>query len=411
MSILRALEARGIERRGANPALAWGDTTPVSNGMLGGAVAGTNVTEKTALSIGAVYGSVGVLIDAMVTSPLNLYSGQNQSTSRKLKPSALIANPYAEISPEDWIGQYTMSLALRGNFFGKITARDENLYPSQIQPIHPDHARVARLPNGTLEYRFWGEVVPIDDVFHIRLYSVPNASLGLNPIEYLKNTLGLARAADMYGASFFQNSAHPAGYISVPGELDEDEVRDMQMAWNAEHQGIGQSNRVGVLTGDAKWNQIQLKPEDMQFIQSRGYSASEISGFIFRVPPHMIGMVDKDTSWGAGIEQQELGFVRNTLSGYMVRLENAITRISPPNQFARFDLTQRLRGDAAQRAAYYQIMRVIGAMNSLQVGDMEGIPRPTDPTQLAVLSAYDQPFNSSPMKPPSSGAVEGDKAS
>ena len=89
----------------------------------------------------------------------------------------------------------------------------------------------------------------------------------MNPIEYLKNTLGLARAAELYGGSFFQNSANPSGVIQLEGDLDEDEVRDLAQSWKQAHQGIGQANLPAVLTGGAKFNPISITPEDAQFLE------------------------------------------------------------------------------------------------------------------------------------------------
>ena len=50
-----------------------------------------------------------------------------------------------------------------------------------------------------------------------------------------------------------------------------------------------------------------LSPDDMQMLDSRRFQVSDIARF-WRVPPHMIGDTEKSTSWGTGIEQQNLGF-------------------------------------------------------------------------------------------------------
>lgn len=374
MSILSRAAAPLFERRGANPTLPWGDTTPPANGMLGGAVAGTNVTEKTALQVAAVYGSVSVLCDAVSTLPINLLSSTDPKTRKILPPSPLITQPYSEISLMDWLSQFTLSLALRGNFFGQIIQWDKNAYPIQIKPVHPDHARVRRLPDGTVEYRYWGDVVPIDQVFHVRYMSVPDALVGLNPIEYLKNTLGLARAADLYGASYYQNSAMPSGVIELEDDLDEDETLIMLRSWQQMHQGIGQASQPAILTGGAKFNPISINPEDSQFLESRQFSQNEIAGMIFRVPPHMIGIVDRSTSWGTGIEQQEMGFVRNTLSGYLKRYENAMTALHPANSYVRFDLSHRLRGDKLTRYQAYSLGRLGGWLSANMIRAEEEMP-------------------------------------
>jgi HK97 family phage portal protein len=349
----RAVGSR--ERRDATGSAAFGNSTPPSNGSLGSPAAGTVVNERTALQVAAVYGSVGVLSDALSTLPMNLMSSTDPASRRKLQQSPLLTQPYSEISRIDWLVEYTISLALRGNFFGHIVSRDEDFYPTQIKPIHPDHARVRRSQDGTVQYQFYGTTVPTKDVFHIRYLSVADSLIGLNPIEYLRNTLGLARAAEMYGGAFFANSALPGIVIEVEGDLDPDETLALAKQWQAMHQGITQAHLPAVLTDGAKANAISITPDDAQFLATREFSQSEISGMIFRVPPHMIGIVDRSTSWGTGIEQQELGFTRNTLGGYTRRLEEAFTALHPPGQYVRFDYNERLRGDKLSRYQAYSL--------------------------------------------------------
>lgn len=340
-----------IELRGAPGNLPWGDSTPPSNSMVGGgSVAGMSVTEKSALQVAAVYGSVSVISDAISSLPIDLMSSPHRRNGTILKPSPLITQPFAEISLIDWWVQFTLSLALRGNFYGLKLDRDpRTFYPRQIKPIHPDHVRVRRAADGSVEYRFGNQKVNNADVFHVRYMSVADGLVGLNPIEYLRSTLGLALGADGYAGSFFQNSAMPSGVIEYPEDLDEDEAKAWAYSWKQMHQGIGAAQLPAVITGGATFKPITITPEQAQFLQSRQYSASQISGQIFRVPPHMIGIVDRTTSWGTGIEQQEMGFVRNTLIGYLARGEQALTAEHPRGQYVKFDLSERLRGDKLTR--------------------------------------------------------------
>jgi HK97 family phage portal protein len=351
----------------ANPGMPFGDSTPPSNSQLGGTVAGTSVTERTALQIAAVYGSVSVISDSVSSLPIDLMTTPHRRTGKLLAPSQLVTHPYIEISTQDWWVQFCMSLALRGNFYGHIIERDANQYPTQIKPVHPDNANVRRLASGNgagaIEYRFYGRRVPVDDVFHVRFLSVSEDLVGLNPIEYLRNLLGLSRAAELYGGAFFQNSARFDYSIEIPEELDPDATVEFARKVLAAHQGINQQHLPLILTGGAKVGQpISITPEDAQFLESRQFDASTISGQIFRVPPHMIGIVDRTTSWGTGIEQQESGFVRNTLIGYLSRGERMLSSVHPAGQFVKFDLSDRMRGDRLQRAQAHSLEIANGSL-------------------------------------------------
>ena len=222
--------------------------------------------------------------------------------------------------------------------------------------------------------------------------------------------IGLARAQDLHAGAFYSNSARPDGVIEVAGELDDDEVKKMAEAWKVAHQGINKSYLPAILTEGATYKPITMTMADAQFLEQMQFSASLISGFIYRIPPHMLSMTDKATSWGAGIEQQELGFVRNTLLIWLKRWEDVMCTWLPPKQFVTFDLSQRLRGDTLQRFQAYQIARICGFMNNMDAIQAEGMPIPTDPAVVAQLSDYAAPLNSSPLKVSGPQGPAGDKA-
>jgi HK97 family phage portal protein len=402
---------RKFETRGANPLQPWGSTAPPPPGQgYGTAAAGVVISEHTALQLAAVYGSVSIICDSLATLPIRQYRATGPDTAVQIDPSPVIAQPWPEITQRDYITQGTASMLLRGNLFGNITGRDEPyLLPSQVQLVHPDHAKRRRLPNGTIETRYWNQVVSPDNVTMAMALSVPESIVGLNPIEYMRNVLGVARAQDLYGGAFFSNSARPDGVITLEGDYDPDEAVAVKNSWLEAHQGINASHLPAVLTGGATFKPITVNASDAQFLEQMQLSASTISGMLYRVPPHMIGMVTKDTSWGAGIEQQELGYVRNTLLNWLGRWEDLMTSWLPSKQFVMFDLSQRLRGDTLQRWAAYQIARVIGAMSNSEVREAEGLPPVTDPdANDGTWDAFNAPLNSAPM--PAAVAQGGDKA-
>jgi HK97 family phage portal protein len=367
--------AQLTERRQAGE---WGSSDPPPPGLLGGFIeAGQPVNEYTALQLAAVYGSVSVIADACATLPIETFTSDLPG-SRPLPPGPLITRPYSLISRIDWIVQYVMSMALRGNFFGHIVERDDMLYPTQIRPVHPSYVTVRRIRTGPdagrPEYRFWGHFIPLDDVFHIRNLSVAGALVGLNPIEQLRVTLGLARAQDLYGGAYFENSAVPAGVIEIEGELDDLESRRLAVAWKDAHTGP-KARSTAVLTGGATFRPITITNDDSQFLESRQFSQGEISGMIFRVPPHMIGLVDKTTSWGTGIAEQEQGFVTNTLMGYLGRLEEALTTVGPQDgRVNRFNVKRRLRGNVLQRYQAYALGLASGWLCQDDVRSSEDMP-------------------------------------
>lgn len=402
-----------FESRSANPLQPWGSTSPPPPGMGSGA-AGVGVDERSALQLAAVWGSVSLISDSIATLPIQQYKLSSTGEPVKIAASPIIEQPWAEIDQCDFVTQGTVSMMLRGNLWGRRIGVDERGCPLQVQLVHPDHARIRRVPDGAqkgqLEVRYWNQPVPWDQVTRKMALSGPEDIQGYNPIEYMRNMFGIARAQDLFAGAFFSNSARPDGVIEFPYDIDDDEIVSALDGWLSKHQGYNKAFLPAILTGGAQWKPISMPLADVQFLQQMQYSESVIAGRIYRVPPHMLGDTDKATSWGSGIEQQELGYVRNTLGIWLRRWEDLFTSWLPAGQFAIFDLSQRLRGDTLQRYQAYQIGRVCGFMNNLDVLRAEGMPIPGDPELVAQLSDYAAPLNSSPMKVGGGEAPGGDEA-
>lgn len=68
---------------------------------------------------------------------------------------------------------------------------------------------------------------------------------------------------------------------------------------------------------------ISISPNEAQFLETRKFQIDEIAR-IFRVPPHMVGDLEKSSF--SNIEQQSLEFVKYTLEPWIVRWEQSINR-------------------------------------------------------------------------------------
>ena len=93
-----------------------------------------------------------------------------------------------------------------------------------------------------------------------------------------------------------------------------------------------------------KYTPIGISPEQAQFLETRKFQINEIAR-IFRVPPHMVGDLEKSSF--SNIEQQSLEFVKYTLEPWLVRWEQSIQRtLFSPEEKKRY-FCQIQRGGAA----------------------------------------------------------------
>lgn len=355
------------------------------------AAAGVAMNEDAAMAISMVFTCVAALADAVSSLPLRSFI-ETDKVQKEIKPQPdLISDPWPEGTQQDFYTQVMTSLALRGNFYGKITVRDRLGYASVIMPLHPDQV-LARRVNGKREYRVNGHVEDTNDIVHIPALLMSGSFIGMNPVEYMRRSWGVLAAAEQYGAGFFRNSANPSGVISVDEDLEEDQVREMARQWQAAHGGVQNSNLPAILTGGAKWQQVSINPEDAQFIATRQLGRDDVRSF-FRLPPHFVGDSSKETAFGNGIEQNELHVVTNVLRPWTNRISGYLDRLRPPNEHVQFDFSDRLRGDTLQRYQAYTLARNGGWMSANDI-----LAREKQPGIGDIGDVYLAPLNFAPIE-------------
>ena len=216
------------------------------------------------------------------------------------------------------------------------------------------------------------------DVLHIPGLGF-DGLVGYSPIAMAKNAIGMAIACEEYGAKFFANGAQPGGVLEHPGTIkDPQRVRE---SWQRSFGGSGNANKIAVLEEGMKYTPIAISPEQAQFLETRKFQINEIAR-IFRVPPHMVGDLEKSSF--SNIEQQSLEFVKYTLDPWVIRWEQSIMRslLTPEEKktyYAKFNLDGLLRGDYQSRMNGYAIGRQNGWMSANDIRELENLDRiPTE---------------------------------
>lgn len=390
MSFLR----RAFEQRdlgvGHSPMAIMGNPSVPANSEGALSVAGVAVNDTSALNLTAFYACVRLIADSIASLPWDAYR-KGERTRVEVSPMpSLLRSPSNDMTEFDWKHMMMVSLLMRGNFYGLVTQRDVLEYPTTIVPLHPDQVRIDRDPR-TFAKRLWlgGSRERMEDLFHIRAFTLPGADVGLSPVQMARHSLGLGLAAQEYGAQWFRDGASPSSVLETDSDLNDDQVRRTQRAWVASHGG---RRRPAVLSGGFKWKPITITPNESQFLQTRQHQGLEVAQMM-GVPPHMIGIIDKTTSWGTGIEQQSIGYVTYTLRSWLTRIEAAMSAQLPRGQFVRFNVDGLLRGDAKSRYEAYQTAIDSGWRNPDEVRALEDLP----PIPGGAGQKYRQPLNFGPL--------------
>lgn len=350
-----------------------GQVYPTSSGTSGSALyewltgagslssAGPAVTERTALAISAVYACISLISGAILSLPIHVYKRSPDGRDKITNDLWWLLNdqPSPTCTAAVFWEYIAWSLLLHGDAFARILRAGATI--TGFDFAHPLDVSVVR--NGDrlaylVKSRWTGEVETRDqdDMLHIPGLGFDGLR-GLSPLRYAaKQTMGLSLAADEYSARFFSNGARPDYVITTPGKMDGEQQKLFRESWMARYAGTQNAHIPAILTGGGDVKALSLNPEDAQLLQTRGYQASDIARF-YGVPPHMIGLTDKVTSFGAGIEQQSIGFVKYTLSRHIVKIEQEINRkcFRGPSKYAEFCTAGLERGDTKTRNEAYRI--------------------------------------------------------
>lgn len=368
----------------------YGDGTIPPNSWYPTTSSGAVVTENTALQLSAFYACVRLLADSVASLPWNTYRHQS-GTQLVVDPQpSLLKQPHPDVTTFDWKHQMVVSMAIRGNFYGLVTERDRLEYPSAILPLHPDWVVITRDPK-TMQKKCYvnGTLIPTEDLFHVRWFTLPGFDIGLSPLQVFRQNIGLGLASEEFGGKWFRDGAAPSSTLETDQQLTDDQVKQTQQQWISTQGG---KRLPAVLSGGFKWKPVTITPEESQFLETRRFQVSEIAR-VFGIPPHMVGDVDRSTSWGTGIEQMSIGFVTYTLGPWLERIQSAFAAITPNGQQMKFSCEPLLRGDTETRYTAYQMALDAGWLNPDEVRALEDrAPIPGGKGKL-----YRQPLNMAPL--------------
>ena len=389
---------------------------PISSGsiveLIGGkaSASGKRVTEQTSLGMPAVWRAVNLIAGTVASLPLHAYrtaegARQVQSTGQAAR---LLDNPHPDMTPYELWETVLAHMLLWGNAYLWL-GRNRLGQLVELWPIHPSRVKVGRTSDmGRKVYEIDGGEREHDDstILHLPAFGY-DGICGVSPIRIARQGIGLALAAEEYGAKLFGSGSLATGILQTEQRLTPDQADTLQARWRAKRSGLASAHETIVLDRGATFQQLTIPPGDAQFLESRRFQISEVAR-MFGVPPHMLMDTDKSTSWGTGIEQQTIGWVVYALRPWLTRLEQRITKILKPEPvYARFAVEGLLRGDSAARASFYKSMWELGALSTNEIRELEE-RAPVDggdvryrPLNMGGLGTTDSPAGAAAAEGPS----------
>lgn len=313
-------------RRGPNP-VTDGNYGQTDWQIIRPRLAGIAVNEDVALSITAVYRAVSIIASTIATLPLHIYRS-NQFGEEEIEEERITAYLWNRPNPEMTRLTFWETLisheVLNGNAY-IFVVKNAAGQPLELWPLSPWRVAVGRY-EGKKVYQVDGHTPLMDfadggEVVHILNLSRDGLT-GKSPISLAAEAIELTKAGEDYSARFFGSDSTPSGTLTTDQQLTAEQSTALAELWAEQHAGANNRN-IAVLGNGAKFQAISINPEDAQLLEGRRFQVAEIAR-LFGIPPHLLADMERTTSWGSGLEEQGINFLRFTLMRHIEAFEQAI---------------------------------------------------------------------------------------
>lgn len=337
------------------------------------------VTPETAMKLSAVYACIRVIAEAIASIPLQLYKkskdGKELAESHDLY-YLLHDQPNPMQTSFEFREMITAHLLLRGNAFVYKEKTDVSI--NALYPLNPAKMIVER-DNYTTRYRYTDEqgrqyIYPQEYIWHIPGMSF-DGIIGISPISYARDVIGLGLSADQYASKVYANYARMGVVLTYPGKLSPEAELSLKDSVSEAYSGQN-AYKTMILQGGLGIEKVGMTNDEAQFIEQKAMSIEEIAR-IFKVPSILIGHPDKAATY-ASVEQQMLSFITHTIRPWTSRIEQSITKSllqgrEQKKYYAEFNLNDFVRGDISTRYSAYAAGRQWGWLSINDIRKLENM--------------------------------------
>lgn len=291
-------------------------------------VSGEKIGNENALAIATVFACINNISTDIAKLPVKVFQKKgNRRVELDDHPLRRILDkhPNPEMTSMDYRQASTAHALGWGNGYSEIQRYTDGSIAG-LYPLKPGKITIKRDDKSK---RLFYEIFTDDgyrvDVWAENILHVHGLGFdglqGYNVIRYARESLGLAKATEKFGASFFGNGTVPGGFLEHPKNLSPESQKNLINSLEGRYQGASKAHRIAVLEEGMKFTQNTIPPEESQFLETRQFSVPEICRW-FRMPPHKVADLTRSTF--SNIEEQNIDYVTDTLTPWLRRWEQAI---------------------------------------------------------------------------------------
>lgn len=339
------------------------------------------VNIDTAFQVSAVYAAVKLITEAIGSMPIRVYDvdAKGIRTRNTKHPLALLFNGKLNKwqTRIEFIETMTMQLALQGNAYALIQKNSQGTVIGLMPFMSADMQVALTAQNGDIVYRYkpntdQQQEYTQEQILHVKCMG--NGIVGLSPLGYARNSIGIAQAAEGSVTKIYSNGAKPSGVLTIDKVLKDDQRAAIKN--NFAELEAGTQDRLFVLEAGMNYKQVSMTPADIELLASRRFQIEDIARF-FGVPSVLINDTSATTVWGSGIQQIVEGWYKIGIRPYLERYQESFEQwLLPPGDRGsieiEFDFDEFIAPSLADRLKTWGEATSKGLMTPNEARGFEG---------------------------------------
>lgn len=347
----------------------------------------TSSAESSLQSI-AVRATVDLIASLGSELPVDVYSGDGPDRRRRPTPGYLLDPSGDGHGLADWSYQVFQTWLLRGNLYGEVLDRRGG-HPTQVTLYNPDDVSGWVNADGSVTWAVCGKPVSPAAFLHRRVNPIPGRIQGLSPVAFHAAQIGLTLTATQFGLQWFRDGAHPGGMLTnEETSLDQTQAKVAKERFLAALRGT----REPVVLGKGwKYQQVQVSPEESQFLATQGYTEAQCARIFGPGFAEVLGYESGGSMTYANVESRSAHLLVYSLNKWFTRLERLLTEMLPRPQYARINRDAMLQSTTLDRYRAHELalrnqwrtvneVRALEDLTAVGWGDQPMVNAPAVPT-------------------------------
>lgn len=329
---------------------------------------GEPITPRQATQLSSVYRAIDVIETAASQLTLDCWNRDGLAPS-DIRP--LIATPDPRLSQSQFTVETVASLVMTGNAYWKVS-RYQDQTVSGVSVLDPATCIPYLDPSTGQRFTDWhGRHWTSVDLVHLRKMVIPGLAPGLGPIQACAKELGAAIDMAAYATQFTGAGAVPTGVLTTDQAATKQQAEDVVKSWSKARM----ESSTAFLPSGIKYQAIQFKPSDLQFLETRNFDTLAIAR-LFGIPARLMNTAPEGgTMTYANLQDDDISFMRWTVMSYLRPIEDALTTLLPRGWSVRYNLDALLRPSTKDRYEALAIALQNNIMTTQEARQTEGLEK------------------------------------